>query len=110
MLWVAGVLVLGSGCRRAEAPRPRVIYLNRREALSPGEQRALAAARGEVERWDAGARILDYRIQGHSAGWTVSFLLHLGLGDDGRPVLGEEPVRNVEIGYDGAVRGYHLSR
>lgn len=103
-------LTVGGACR-SRAPQPtKVIYINRRAAITPQEQQALATARAEVDKWDVGLQVADYRVQRHRKGWTVSLLLTSGLDEQGKPQFPEQPIRNVEINRAMEVVGYHVSQ
>lgn len=105
---VMTALLVTSGCARKKAPS--VVYINRPLDLTPAEAQAVATAKNEVTKWDLGAEIIDYRVQRHGNGYTVSLLISGSYDKLGNPLYGKQPIRNVEIDQTGAVVGYHISR
>ena len=110
LLVVVVFSVAGVGCKSRKAKGVRVIYINRRASLGPLDEQALATARAEVDKWDAGMQVADHRVQRHSGGWTVSLLLTKGIGETGEAQYPEQPIRNVEINRAMEVLGYHASK
>lgn len=108
MLLLLAVLMLGGACARK---RPvKVVYINRPFELNAYDRRALTIAMEEVANWDAGARVIDHRVQSHSRGYTVSLLISSVFDEQGQPRYGRTPIRNVEINREWEVTGYHVSQ
>ncbi|MGB0580129.1 MAG: hypothetical protein ACPGVU_10540 [Limisphaerales bacterium] len=108
LLFVLAALMLGSACT---GKRPvKVVYLNRPFEMSTQDKQALTIAMEEVANWDAGAQVIDHRVQRHSRGYTVSLLVAATFDEQGQPQYDKTPIRNVEISRDGEVTGYHISR
>ena len=108
LLFVLVALMFGSACA---GKRPvKVVYLNRPFDLSAQDKKALTIAMEEVANWDAGAQVIDHRVQRHSRGYTVSLLIAATFDDQGHPQYDKTPIRNVEISSGWEVTGYHISR
>lgn len=109
LLLLATLLLGGVACKSKKKPA-RVVYINRSGELTPAAQNAVAVAKAEIEKWDQGVEVVDYRVQRHARGWVVSLLVSGALDDLGNPVYGDTPIRNVEVDKSGEVIGYHVSR
>jgi len=108
LLTAMATLTLAVGC--AKKRPPGVVYINRPLDLSPAEEQAVAVAKNEVSKWDLGAQVVDYRVQRHSQGYTVSLLISGAVDPQGNPLFDSHPVRNVELNREFEVVGYHISR
>jgi hypothetical protein len=107
LLAAVTVLLAGVGC--AKKKPVSVVYINRPMDLGPAAAQAVAQAKNEVTKWDFGTEIVDYRVQRHSNGHTVSLLIAGTFDNEGNPVYGKTPIRNVEVDQNGDVVGYHIS-
>jgi len=108
LLLMLAALMLGSACA---GKRPvKVVYLNRPFELGTKDKKALTIAMEEVANWDAGAQVIDHRVQSHSRGYTVSLLISTAFNEQGQPQYGKTPIRNVEINSNWEVTGYHASQ
>ena len=108
LLLLLATVMLGSACA---GKRPvKVVYLNRPHELNPADKKALTIAMQEVANWDAGAQVIDHRVQSHSRGYTVSLLISSTFNDQGMPEYSKNPIRNVEINRAWEVTGYHISQ